>query len=232
MTNQEFSEEFDILYNNIMSNNAPGLDEYEKSVFLTKAQDELIKNYFNPKGNKYGEGMDNSPKRQIDFSSIVEVITLNPTGSNTTFKLPDTLNILMILNEVVTVSRKTLDSTVTKKLSVLPINYLEYQRLLSKPYKRPLKNQAWRMFSTSKKVEITVGNNDTITSYTIRYVRKPRAIILCDLSGNTIEGSSNEQFCELDPIVHHEILQRAVEIAKAAYLGDINTQVELGKRSE
>ena len=232
MTNQEFSEEFDILYNNIMSNNAPGLDEYEKSVFLTKAQDELIKNYFNPKGNKYGEGMDNSPKRQIDFSSIVEVITLNPTGASTSFKLPDTLNILMILNEVVTVSRKTLDSKVTKRLSVLPINYFEYQRLLSKPYKRPLKNQAWRMFSTNKKVEITVGNNDTITSYTIRYIRKPRAIILCNLSGNTIEGSSIEQTCELDPSVHHELLQRAVEIAKAAYLGDINTQVELGKRSE
>lgn len=37
MTLQEFSDEFDVLYNNIMSNQAPGLDEYEKSVFLTKA---------------------------------------------------------------------------------------------------------------------------------------------------------------------------------------------------
>lgn len=232
MTNQEFSEEFDILYNNIMSNSAPGLDEYEKSVFLTKAQDELIKNYFNPKGNKYGEGMDNSPKRQIDFSSIIEVITLNPTTGNTSFKLPDTLNIMMILNETITVNRKTLDGTVSKVLAVLPINYLEYQRLLNKPFKRPLKNQAWRMFTTNKKMEIIVGNNDTITSYTIRYVRKPRAIILCNLINNSIEGSTTEQTCELDPILHHELLQRAVEIAKATYLGDINTQVELGKRSE
>ena len=52
MTTQEFSNEFDVLYNNIMSNQAPGLDEYEKSVFLTKAQNEILKNYFNPKGNK------------------------------------------------------------------------------------------------------------------------------------------------------------------------------------
>jgi hypothetical protein len=37
MTNQEFINEFDILYNNIMSNQAPGLDEYEKSVYLTLA---------------------------------------------------------------------------------------------------------------------------------------------------------------------------------------------------
>jgi len=37
MTVTEMSNEFDILYNNIMSNQAPGIDEYEKSVFLTKA---------------------------------------------------------------------------------------------------------------------------------------------------------------------------------------------------
>lgn len=34
--NQEFSDEFDVLYNNISSNQAPGLDEYEKSLFLTR----------------------------------------------------------------------------------------------------------------------------------------------------------------------------------------------------
>ena len=55
MDHIEFSNEFDVLYNNIMSNAAPGLNEYEKSVFLTKGQEEIVKNYFNPKGNKYGE---------------------------------------------------------------------------------------------------------------------------------------------------------------------------------
>ena len=72
MTTQEFSNEFDVLYNNIMSNQAPGLDEYEKSVFLTKAQSEILKNYFNPKGNKYGQGFDESAKRQIDFSTLMQ----------------------------------------------------------------------------------------------------------------------------------------------------------------
>ena len=73
MTTQEFSNEFDVLYNNIMSNQAPGLDEYEKSVFLTKAQLEILKNYFNPKGNKYGQGFDEIAKRQIDFSTLITV---------------------------------------------------------------------------------------------------------------------------------------------------------------
>ena len=70
MTLSEFSNEFDLFYNNIMSNAAPGLTEYEKSVFLTKAQDDIIKAYFNPKGNKFQEGLDDSLKRQIDFSTI------------------------------------------------------------------------------------------------------------------------------------------------------------------
>ncbi len=67
MTTQEFSNEFDVLYNNIMSNQAPGLDEYEKSVFLTKAQLEILKNYFKPKGKKYGQGIEEKAKRQIEF---------------------------------------------------------------------------------------------------------------------------------------------------------------------
>ena len=73
MNHIEFSNEFDVLYNNIMSNAAPGLNEYEKSVLLTKAQEEIVKNHFEPQGNKYGQGLDDSPKRQIDFSELIKV---------------------------------------------------------------------------------------------------------------------------------------------------------------
>ena len=37
MTAQEFSDQFDVFYNNLNSNQAPGLDEYEKSVLITRA---------------------------------------------------------------------------------------------------------------------------------------------------------------------------------------------------
>lgn len=33
MTNLEFSNQFEVLYNNITSNQAPGLDNYEKVYF-------------------------------------------------------------------------------------------------------------------------------------------------------------------------------------------------------
>lgn len=245
MTNQEFSNEFDVLYNNIMSNQAPGLDEYEKSVFLTKAQDEIVKNYFNPKGNKYNEGFDGNEKRQIDFSMIMRSTAVTSRFSDGVFDargktvtLPN--DIIMILNEYVLVTRAKSDGDPESiqesvRLTIVPIEYKEYSRLMSKPYKRPLKWQAWRLLNNStvnNSAEIITGPNDTLTSYNIRYIKKPRAIILSDLEGVTLDGQSGAQTCELDPILHPEILQRAVELAKAAYVGDVNTQVQMGQRSE
>lgn len=246
MTNQEFSNEFDILYNNIASNQAPGLDEYEKSVFLTKAQDELVKNYFNPKGNKYQEGFDDSEKRQIDFSMIMRNDSITTGFTDGTFDsrgkiitLPT--DALMILNEYAVVTRAssavTGDNTsVTNlRLIVVPLEYKEYSRLMSKPYKRPLKFQAWRLLDnsdTTKKAEVIVGPNDTLTAYNIRYIKKPQAIILSTLEGVTLDNKTTAQECELDSILHPEILQRAVELAKSAYIADVNSSVELGQRSE
>jgi hypothetical protein len=70
ISNGEILNRFDVLYNNIMSDSAPGLDAYEKSVFWNKATLEVLKNHLNPKGNKYGEGFDFSSKRQVEFSRL------------------------------------------------------------------------------------------------------------------------------------------------------------------
>lgn len=237
MSPNEFSNEFDVLYNNIMSNAAPGLNEYEKSVFLTKGQEEIVKNHFNPKGNKYGEGMDDSPKRQIDFSELINVAQGTPSTTSPltfdkrakVFDLPSDL--FIVINEAV--------STNTGTKQVIPISYAEYTRLMSRPYKEPLKYQAWRIISTSSEkisTELIVNSNETITEYLLRYIRRPAPIITADLSSEygdlTINGISTVSGCELNPIIHQEILQRAVELAKAAYESDIKATIELGNRSE
>lgn len=244
MTTQEFSNEFDVLYNNIMSNQAPGLDEYEKSVFLTKAQLEILKNYFNPKGNKYGQGFDENAKRQIDFSTLITVAKpsqYTPEGGYVKFddrsqlyKMPQ--NILLILNET---GINTVDG-VKRLISIIPMNYEEYARLISKPWKQPLKNQGWRLFQSTSGVdfisEVVIKYDSTLTDYKIRYVKRPKPIILANLadeySNVSIEGINTITECELDPILHPEILQRAVELAKSAYTGDLKSSVELGQRSE
>lgn len=244
MTTQEFSNEFDVLYNNIMSNQAPGLDEYEKSVFLTKAQLEILKNYFNPKGNKYGQGFDENAKRQIDFSTLITVTKpteYSPSGGYVKFddrsqlyKMPQ--DILLMLNET---GINTVDG-VKRLISIIPMNYEEYARLMSKPWKQPLKNQGWRLFQSTNGVdfisEVVIKYNSTLTDYKIRYVKRPKPIILANLADEyfnvSIEGLNTVTECELDPILHPEILQRAVELAKSAYTGDLKSSVELGQRSE
>ena len=246
MTDTEFLDRFDVLYNNIASNQAPGLNVYEISVFLTKAQDEKVKNYFNPKGNKYGEGFDDNQKRQIDFSMITKVYNVSSfaaalydgRSNSKSAALPS--DVMMIVNEKVTVTR----GTGTTNLVVRPIRFNEYDDLMSKPFKRPLRNQAWRLISgdTDNKADLIVGPSDVITNYSMRYIRRPKPIIVGDLDGLTIDGytygtgTNQAKGCELDSSLHEEILQRAMELAKIAWTatGNDNVQLELaaGERSE
>lgn len=247
MTVQEFSDEFDVLYNSITSNQAPGLDLYEKSVFLTKAQDEILKAYFDPAFNKSQKGFDENIRRQIDFSSLIKVSRVTPdkedpldnnikfdTRRNTkVISLPT--DALFIINEKAQITRGE-DPTVIG-LVVNPLSYVEYNKLMDKPYKRPTKNQAWRVITggNTSKAEIIIGPKDTLSSYIVRYVKRPNPIILEDLSGEGVSLGDNKQepaTCELDPILHPEILQRAVELAKAAYAGTLESIVGVGNTSQ
>ena len=96
MTTQEFSNEFDILYNNIMSNSAPGLNEYEKSVFLTLAQEAFVLDVYN---GKYNE---NSFESTEEVSDYINTLVRQAQITNTTegngiskksvfYQLPDDL---------------------------------------------------------------------------------------------------------------------------------------------
>lgn len=328
--NQEFSDEFDVLYNNISSNQAPGLDEYEKSLFLTRAQDDIVKSYFTPYLNKIQAGYDSNERRQIDFSMITKskvyngivkvTITTESIQENdaipwnkSPFRLTDegektfgiksiedniltvttlrggkleqeddlgeladeftkyceakglTVNsnndtefilvytfaepifdlrentksviidedVMMFINEYVEVTR---DGKSGVRLTVNPITYDEYSRIMTKPYKRPIKNRAWRFIDNSnnqKRSEIVIGPGDELEKYVIRYVKRPRAIRLRDFGDEvTIAGGSTAQSCELDPILYPEIIQRAVEFAWATYKEpSLGNQITLGQSS-
>ena len=300
MTIIEFSNQFDILYNNITSNQAPGLNEYEKSIFLTKAQDEIVKNYFEASslGNTVKKGFDDTILRQMDFSSlmttreyqdgIIGESTLDPRAI--VYDIPENDNVYIVINESLHLMD---DNGVVKGIrQVVPLSYLEYSRLMLKPFKQPVKNQAWRLITSGKRgelnktdanstiktrVEIITTNADlnhytgnmvidlpeknidtsvedlikdinisinepivTNIRYVVRYVRKPRPIILTDLDdiygeSLSINGHTKSSSCELSDIVQEAVLQRAVELAKISYEGNTNdTQLmmEAGKRSE
>ena len=246
MTISEFSDQFDVLYNNITSNQAPGLNEYEKSLFLTKAEKEIVKNYFtaNSKGNTIQQGFDDSAKRQADFSVLMKTGTCTAVAEGAPSKIDDRSSVYTYPDDVFIVINETVKIGTTPK-QVIPLRYDEYTRLMSKPYKRPLKNQVWRLMNSgtvsgstaTKTVEIIAGPSDSIASYSVRYVRTPKPIIVGELDGLTIDGVSTvSTVCEIDPILHDDILQRAVELAKVAWTstGNDNAQMVIaaGERSE
>lgn len=154
MTVQEFSDQFDVLYNNITSNQAPGLNEYEKSVFLTKAQDMLVKEYFNSRTDGFGGGFDGSQKRQYDFSSLIRTETLFAINTfkdrvtsaekldrrSIVFLFPK--NYFLAVNEIISDDRW--------QYAVMPIDYSQYQTLMLKPYNFPVKKGAWRIITDKK----------------------------------------------------------------------------------
>ena len=247
MTASEFSSEFDILYNNISSNQSPGLTEYEKSVFLTKAQDEIIKNHFTnkPNGNKYQEGIEDSAKRYSDFSCLITVknISLGDTEDIDTidergeiYQLPEDL--MLTLNEklVVPVGPKK-DVT----YQVIPVSFQEYQRLMSRPSSDPLKKQVWKLMGNSKSgngsIEIIRHYKDEHSKYlTIRYVRHPYPIILESLEpqGLFINGKQvpygQRDYPEIsNPDEIPEPTDECCELAKESHPEILQRAVELAK---
>ena len=253
MTTQEFSNTFDTLLNSYNSQGMFGeqaskgeivLDEYEKSVLLTQAQDIILKQYF--EGVGVNGGFDDSSRRQVDFSNLitVEEITkeenpvLTPYDERSLiYKTPTTetgkAKVLYMLNEKIVVSTTSGQPAVTTKRQyvVVPINYKEYDRQMSKAYAQPLKKQAWRLFqdngpSGNSTIDlyseiIPVENsivNGEIPKYKIRYIRRPQPIILTNLDFVTqadleIDGVKTISECELNPIIHMDILNKAVELA-------------------
>lgn len=163
MTGQEFSDQFDVLYNNITSNQAPGLNEYEKSVFLTKAQEEIVKNYFSAKANPKGDGFDDSPKRQADFSTLIKTETKSLTTTDSFDQRAK--NLTMPSDLFIALNEQLMDGTTP--ITVVPISYEEYTRLMAKPYKFPPKYQAWRLITNKSTTSTPSQTINGIIEYSL-----------------------------------------------------------------
>lgn len=248
MTNQEFSDTFSTLLNSYGTQAAFGdqaskmeivLDEYEKSVFLTQAQDIIVKSYYDRTLNPQGQGFDDTSRRQADFSSLITVEELSTYATQTgkydersvIFKLPTTTAggasaVLLILNEKLLLYSDQNKTALDGEYVIKPISYSEYDRQMSKAYTKPLKKQAWRLFQNQttgfdiySEVIPRVRTTGTQTwKYRIRYVRRPTPIVLEDLTetGLTIDGVVSATECTLNPILHMDILLKAVELAQAS----------------
>lgn len=174
MTLDEFSNEFDIRYNNIATSSAPNIDEYEKSVYLTRAQLQLVKNYFNPKGNKYQIGFEQSSKRRSDLSNLVTTynsLVIPQGGGDVKFSTNSKFfiipsDVFLIIDEVIYTrdidcenedsgptggNRATEEEVILnilnnqKPVDVFPKTHDELRVQYKNPFKRANKNKAWRI---------------------------------------------------------------------------------------
>jgi hypothetical protein len=247
MTTTEFSNEFDILYDNVASKGAPGLDLYEKSVFLTKAQLEIVKNrYMNQ--NKYQASFDGNEKRRIDLKQLIKNYettvklesTVGLSNLSKFYELPDDL-FLTIQEQVI--FNSTTDTHVNDKVvKVIPKTFDEYNVQIKNPFKKPDNDIVWRLdFSKQDNIStVEILSIHDIKKYQVRYIKFPSPIILTSLIENeftgmelSINNETIEQTSELEESIHDEILNRAVELAVRDYKeSTLQSKVQLNLRDE
>lgn len=213
MTLTEFSTQFDVLYNNISSNQAPGLTEYEKSVFLTQAQEAVILDLY--KGTA-GDSFETTEEVTRYLSSLVTTYS-NTELTSSDFMFNTKESKVSLPNDVlfITYQAAQVDG---RDVIVVPTRQDSLYNELNNPFKGPNKN---RVLCLSEEGGITLYSKDNIDKYYMKYLYKPYPIILenaYEESGLTINGKSDSEEVDwLPESLHTQILLRAVQIAKAVW---------------
>ena len=222
----EWENGFDLLYQNITSNQAPGLNAYEKSVFLTEAEYAVYIALYN---GTLKHSFEETEELTSYLATLVCQEDCQQVGNaprildrSKVYELPDDL--LFITLEICTVN---VEGCGTKQAVVVPVTQDEFWRTSRNPFKRQNNDRVLRLaygsadtfgdglYST--RYSELVSDND-IVKYTVRYLRKPEPIILQDLpEGLTIDGESTARTCKLPEALHQAILEEAVRRAKAVW---------------
>ena len=224
MTTQEFSDAFDTLVSSYRRfkdfDNKEILDsiefnEYEKSYFLTKAQDELVIALYNGR-NVSGESFESTEELRRYLSNLVKEARLQPItntsglvigiGSNSKFfTLPQDL--WYITYEAVDIVGARCSAL--SPMDVYPVTQDDYNKTKRNPFRGANDRRALRLDLSDGVIEIVCKY--IAKDYYVRYLRKPKPIVLVNMPNNlTIDGVGKKSECELHEALHQRILKRAV----------------------
>lgn len=234
MTTEEFSNAFDTLLSSHTINATFGedsskrevvLDEYEKSLFLTKAQEYLVISLYNGK-NSSGDSFESTEELRRYLANIVAEATLNPdtTSDNKPIGIESRSRFFTLPTDLWFITYESVSTEGTgcsKKdnMRVYPVRQDEYQVIKDNPFRGVNSRRALRLDLADGVVEII--SNLNVSKYYIRYIKKLTPIILTDLPEgltigndtiNTIEGNK-ETNCMLHEALHQKILELAVRMA-------------------
>ena len=210
-----------------MSNKAPGLSEYEKSLFLTQAQESIVLDIYS---GKYGDSFERTEETTSYLNQLLKQRTYD-SGEFTEGNKLDTRSIFVTLPEDIWFKtgetayiiddfyKCNVDSL--REVMVFPVTQDTLVRTKRSPFRGPNERRILRLDSGKNQVELI--SNYEIHSYTVRYLSRPEPIILKELpQGLTIGGKSSPQTCLLNTAIHKAILSKAVLIAKSSWESENN----------
>jgi len=192
------------------------VDEYEKSLYLTKAQKEI-----------YYELLQNFEQTQIithDLEPFVVEYSETTSTPGTIiqnsyiFQLPDDIAKLIYESAILSDANPVLDGRVTK---VKPIRISETDYKLDSPFRKPDRDNTLRIISGEDKAELLAVT--TIGEYRVKYLKEVEPIILEDLpDGLTIDEVSVATNTEFND----EILNKVIDLALRYILVDAGIQAQ------
>ena len=213
---QELSNLFDtllqpfIVKDNFGEQNNLAFDEYEKSIFLTKAQEQIVLELY--------QELEQSEENRKYLSNLIKTGNYVPVGEqdetliNNTFKsykveIED--SVLFMIYEQCTLSDDN-NCINDRIVSVVPTIHDDLDKVLKNPFKSPNNRKVIRL-DFDNKIELISKYN--ISNYKVRYLKKPNPIILVKLEDLNIDKKQEVSNGETNPILHERIVQRAVQLA-------------------
>ena len=226
MTPEEFSSAFDTLTNSFASQPSFGetagrqdlvFDEYEKSLFLTRFQEELVVSLYTGR-NPSLQSFEETEELRRYLSDLIVEAELSPSSSLSGkslgvdsdvkgFKLPSDLWFITYESALVTDGKCSGSTT----LEVVPVRQDEYHRIRKNPFRGTNDRRALRLDLSDGQVEIV--SKYGVTSYYVRYLHRLKPIILAPLDDQRIENEHEVSGCELPEYLHQRVLEGAVRMA-------------------
>ena len=218
MNVQEFSNLFDTLLqpyitkDNFGEQNNLAFDEYEKSIFLTKAQEQIVLELY--------QELEQSEEVRKYLSNLIKTDNYVPVGEQDetlinnnfkSYKVEINNDILFMIYEQCTLNDEN-NCINNKIVSVVPTIHDDLDKVLKNPFKSPNSRKVIRL-DFDNKIELISKYN--ISNYKVRYLKKPNPIILVSLEDNLSinNGDTEVSNGETNPILHERIVQRAVQLA-------------------
>lgn len=216
MTNLEMKQEFLILYDKITNFDAPGYEDLEISIFLTKAQEQMVLTHARSLGNKYQEGFEATEMRRKELQELVVGTTITVPSASQANALPNgkffdlPADCLYAISEEVTIA-STDDCLNATRIEVKPTTHDEYAINKNNPFKKPSpRRYVWRLDYSGRKHELITDPTFSVSQYHLRYIKNLTPIII---GTNTVDGAIGPIDCQLHKILHKRIIATAVLIA-------------------